>query len=137
MSPVCVRVRIGGEHYAFGVHEVLEVADLADVAPVPGAAAGVLGVSGVRGQILPVVDLGAILGVPGERAPSRLVIAEQHGSRAGFVVDELEDVCELPSPSQAAESPYLEGAALVDGALIGIVDVAAVMGCATTAEGAP
>jgi purine-binding chemotaxis protein CheW len=131
-----VRVRIGGEQYAFGVHEVLGVADVADVAPVPGAAAGVLGVSKVRGQILPVVDLGAILGVPGGRQAGRLVITEQQGGRVGFAVDELQDVCELPVPSEGAESPYLEGAALVDGALIGMVDVAAVLASAATVEGA-
>jgi purine-binding chemotaxis protein CheW len=134
VSPVCVRVRIGGEHYAFGVHEVLEVADLGEVVPVAGAAAGVLGVTKVRGQILPVVDLGAILAVPGERNSSRLVIAEERGRRVGLVVDELEDVHELPSPSEQVESPYLEGAALVDGALIGMVDVAAVLASASTVE---
>jgi purine-binding chemotaxis protein CheW len=136
VSPVCVRVRVGREHYAFGVHEVLEVADLGEVIPVAGAGAAVMGVSKVHGQILPVIDLGAILGASGERDVKRLVVAEQRGRRAGLAVDQLEDVGELPAPSERPESAYLEGAALVGGVLIGMIDVAAVFESASAARGA-
>jgi hypothetical protein len=50
------------------------------------------------------------------------------------VVDELQDVGALPEISELSESPCLEGAALVDGALVGVLDVGAVMDSASTLE---
>ena len=62
MSGVHVRLRVGGESYAFGVEHVLEVAELGEIAPVPGAPAGVLGVRNLRGQVLPVFELASVFG---------------------------------------------------------------------------
>ena len=134
MSPVCVRARVGGEHYAFPVADVLEVADLGLVTPLPGASRVVLGVRPFHGEILPVLDLGAILGVPGIRDASRLVVAESGERRVGLAVDEFEDVGELPECAEQSDSRYLDGAALIDGALVGVVNVGAVIASAQSGE---
>lgn len=135
MSLVYVLTRTGTEHYAFPVEDVLEVAGLEDVTPMPGAPSGILGVRNLRGQVLPVVDLGLMLGVGGGRDTARrLVVVEQAGRQTGLAVDELEDVGSLPETRERPDSPFLTGAAVLDGVLVGIVDVRAVLDSAVPLE---
>jgi purine-binding chemotaxis protein CheW len=130
MTGLFVRVDVAGESYALPVDEVLEVADLAGVTPVPGAAAAVLGVRNLRGTVLPVVELATILGLPRAGAPDRMVVAEDGGRRAGLAVDSVAGVEPLSADTEPAESKHLSGAALVDGALIGLIDLSAVLDAA-------
>jgi chemotaxis signal transduction protein len=102
---------------------VLEVAELGQVSPVPGAGPSVMGVRNLRGQVLPVFDLARVFGIERDGAPERLVVAEDGARRAGFAIDEVSDVGELPDPSEEGESAFLLGAVLVGDALIGMVDV--------------
>jgi purine-binding chemotaxis protein CheW len=126
MSGVHVRVRVAGEHYALAVEQVLEVADLGEITPLPGSPPEIAGVFNLRGQVLPVVALAMTLGLaPAE--PSRIVVAEIGERRAGLAVDEVLDVVALPTASEPVTSPYLQGAALVDGELVGVLDVDAVL----------
>jgi chemotaxis signal transduction protein len=120
---VHVRMRIGTEMYAIPVENVLEVAELGDLAVVPGARPEALGVRNLRGQILPVFDLAALFGVQRPDVPQRLLVAESGGRRAGFAIDEVSDVGELPEPAEETESDLLVGAALAGDDLVGVVDV--------------
>lgn len=120
---VHVRFRLGDESFALPVAQVLEVAELGALAPVPGAPPSVLGVRNLRGQVLPVIDLGTVLGTARAQGAEKLVITEESGRRAGFAIDEVTDVSELPGPMQDSDSPYLSGSTLVEGGLVGIVDV--------------
>ena len=121
---VHVRVRVGLESYALPVEHVLEVADLGHLSPVPGASSSVLGVRNLRGQVLPVFDLARVFGVEREGTPHKLVVAEDGARRAGFAIDEVTDVGELPDPSEeGGESAFLRGASLVGDALVGVIDV--------------
>ena len=126
MSGVHVRVRVAGEQYALPVERVLEVAELGEVAAVPGSPAEILGVRNLRGQVLPVIALAAVLGLAGGE-PTRVVVVESGELRAGLRVDEVLDVEELPPSSERVESAYLLGACLVDGVLVGALDVDAVL----------
>lgn len=126
MSRLHVRVRVADEHYALAVEDVLEVAELGDVTPVPGAGAAVLGVRNLRGQVLPVVDLATVFELPPAQS-DRIVIAERGGLRAGLAVDAVTGVEELPDASEEVDSPHLVGAALADGALVGVIDVGSVL----------
>jgi purine-binding chemotaxis protein CheW len=126
VSRLHVRVRVADEHYALAVEDVLEVAELGDVTPVPGAGAAVLGVRNLRGQVLPVVDLATVFDLPPAQS-ERIVIAERGGLRAGLAVDTVTGVEELPEASEEVDSPHLAGAALADGALVGVIDVGSVL----------
>jgi chemotaxis signal transduction protein len=123
MNTVHVRLRIGSEVYAMPVEHVLEVAELGDVTPVPGAAPEMLGVRNLRGQILPVVDLAHVFGIPASDAPRRLLVAEARGHRAGFAIDEVSDIEMLSGDLEEAESHLLSGACLTEDELVGIVDI--------------
>jgi purine-binding chemotaxis protein CheW len=127
MSDLHVRVRVADEDYALAVGDVLEVAEVGDLTPVPGAAAAVVGVRNLRGQVVPVVDLATVLGLPPASSPQRIVITEQAGRRAGLAVDEVAGVEELPASSEEAEAVHVTRATLVDGALVGVVDVGSVL----------
>lgn len=126
MSGVHVRVRVAGEHYALPVERVLEVAELGEIAAVPGSPAEIVGVRNLRGQVLPVIALAAVLGLA-DGDPTRVVVVESGELRAGLRVDEVLDVEELQPSSERVESDYLLGACLVDGLLVGALDVDAVL----------
>jgi purine-binding chemotaxis protein CheW len=126
MSGVQVRIRVAGEHYALPVEQVREVAELGEIAPVPGSPPEIMGVRNLRGQVLPVLALGAVLGLDGGE-PSRVVVAESGELRAGLRVDDVVDVAELPPCTEQVESDYVLGACLVDGKLVGALDVDAVL----------
>jgi purine-binding chemotaxis protein CheW len=121
-----VRVQVADEHYALPVADVLEVAELGEVTPVPGAGAALLGVRNLRGQVLPVVDLATVFELPPTN-PERIVVAEHGGRRAGLAVDTVAGVEQVPEPSEEVDSRYLAGAALADGALVGVIDVGSVL----------
>ena len=136
MSGVHVRVQVAGEHYALPIGGVLEVAELGEVTPVPGAPRGVVGVRNLRGQLITVASLAALFGLDAAGEPERIVVAEEGDRRAGLAVESVLDVAVIPEPAEAAESPYLRGASLVDGALVGVVDLAAAMNALAGADAA-
>ena len=120
---VCVRLRVAAEVLAMPADHVLEVAGLGEVEAVPRTRPEMLGVRNVHGQILPVVDLALLLGIPRTAPPSRLLVVEAGGVRAGFAVDEVIGVGELADPTEETVSDLLAGATLADSDLIGIIDV--------------
>jgi purine-binding chemotaxis protein CheW len=122
----CVRVRVGAEEYALPVRHVPEVADLGDVTPVPGTPPQVLGIRNLRGEVLGVFDAAAALGAEGSQ-PSHLVLADAGGRRCALAVDAIIEVADFDDPSETVESHLLLGATLVDGRLIGVVDVPALL----------
>jgi chemotaxis signal transduction protein len=126
VSGVCVRVGVAQEHYALPVDHVLEVIEPGELTPVPGAPSQVIGIGNVRGQVVPMLSVAALLGLP-EEGPGRIVVAEHGGRRAGLAVASVLDVGELADPSHEADSPFLIGAALVDGTLVGLLDLDAIL----------
>jgi chemotaxis signal transduction protein len=122
-----VWVRVGDEDYALAVDNVLEVAEIGEITPVPGTPGAVLGLRNLRGNVLTVVDLLAVLHLarPGKR--QRIVVAEEGGRRAALAVDSVVGVQQLPGAREEVESPHLASAALVAGALVGVIDVKSIL----------
>jgi chemotaxis signal transduction protein len=115
------------------VDRVREVAELADLTPVPGSPAEIMGVCNLRGQVVPVMDLATVLGLrPGE--PRRIVVAELDQRRAGLAVDAVIDVGELPEASEQVDSPFMTGAVLIEGVLVGMLDADAVLSSVRPSE---
>ncbi len=123
---VHVRFRVGDETYAVPVEQVLEVAEMGALARVPGSPPAVLGIRNLRGQVLPVVDLATVFGLERDPPPTRLVITESQGRRAGLAIDQVLDVGELPGAVHDSDSEFLAGAALAEGDLVGVVDLESV-----------
>ena len=127
MSDVHVHLRVGAERYALPVADVRSIVDMDGLAPVLGMPPAVIGLRALDGALLPVFDLAALLGVAGA-APARIVVAAaRDGSEVGLAVDEVLDVAELPALDEERAAGALRGTALLDGVLVGAVDLGVVL----------
>jgi purine-binding chemotaxis protein CheW len=123
-----VRVRAASEQYALPVDDVLEVVETTALAPVPGAPRAIEGICNLRGQLVPVVGLSRVLGLSAETSTTeRVVVTETACGSVGLSVDQVIDVGLLPEAREDATSAFLSGAVLLDGALVGILDLERVL----------
>jgi purine-binding chemotaxis protein CheW len=121
-----VHVRVGAGRYAFDVRDVREVEDRQRVTAVPGAPDGVVGVCNLRGAVLPIVQIHDLLGQERDGA-SFLVVTAVDGMVAGVTVDEILGVEPLPADLEADQTVGVLGRALVDGELVGVLDMGAIL----------
>ncbi len=126
MSGVFVQLRVGAERYALAVEHVLEVTPFSPPTPLPGARPDLLGLVALRGRVLPVYEPAGLLGAPGERRPTRIVVLADGALRAGIAVDEVFAVGPLPDPAPADE-PLLSGMALHEERAVGVIDASALL----------
>lgn len=120
-----VCISLGAERYGVDVGHVVEVAELGAIVPVPGAGERFAGIRRLHGEILPVIWLHDLLGAPPGQ-PRRIVVVRDGDRLAGLAVDRADDVEDLPEPEGPAQ-PFTRGAVLRGGAILGILDVAAVL----------
>ena len=96
---------VGAEGYAVDLVHVRKVLRPARIARVSGAAPEVLGLMNCQGEVLCVLDLRRILFPGKELVPigsteGKFIVVIQHGGKeAGFLVDAVRDVTELPASS--------------------------------------
>jgi chemotaxis signal transduction protein len=128
------QLRLAAEAYAVPIGNVVEIASLGDLTAVPGARPEILGVRNLRGQILAVIDLAQVLGVIAAEPPRQLLVAESGSTQAGFAIDEVSQVGELPDPTEGAESDFLLGTMIHEGQLLAVIDVPRIFGSLQPAE---
>ncbi len=122
-----LRVLVGREQYAIPIGEVREVDVLAGLTRVPGAGSYVLGVQSRRGELVPVLDLQGLLGIPGGLG-TRGVVVEKAGRRAILPVDGAEDVEDLTGDVDGQTgTPLVAGSVLSSDRLIGVLDVGEIL----------
>ncbi len=92
-----VTVAIGEQQFAIDIMSVREIRGWTVSTPLPNAPSHFLGMINLRGSILPVVDLGARLGLGATAADrSSVVIVVQVGARQiGLLVDAVCDILAL------------------------------------------
>lgn len=114
------------ERLAFPLPLLAEVLPAVAPAPLPGAPAEVLGLLGRRGAVLPILDLGGLLGLPRSAAPTEGYLLVLRDRSLALRVDRLEGVRRLlPGDLQPATgSPFLRGRA-ADGTAV--LDVPALL----------
>lgn len=96
--------RAGGESYALPMESVREVECVGRVTPVPGAPGFIRGLVNLRGEILPLLDLAALVGRREERPAQRLIVA-QAGPADPVVALMVEELNGLAPLSEAAVKP--------------------------------
>ena len=124
---------VHGLELAVPIEDVRETIGVRAITPVFHTPPSVAGVTSLRGEILAVLDLGALLGLaPNVRdEDSRIVIVKRGGREAGLLVDRLADLRQIPDDVIGAPPPTLSSraAAVLSGVAslperpIGIVDV--------------
>lgn len=86
--------------------------------PVPGMPPFVLGVSVIRGQVVPVLDLAALLGAGAAAPGARYVTLDLGARQVALAVEEVAGVRTLPAAAMAEVAPLLRtGDAAMVGAL--------------------
>ena len=82
---------LAGERFAADIRHTREVVVLADRTSVPRAPGYVLGVANLRGNVVPVVDLGQVLGWPARSADAslRTIVLEHGGIQIAVPADEV------------------------------------------------
>ena len=90
---------VGGESFAIETTFVREIARLRHVAPLPRGPAAVRGVTTYRGEILPVLDVRAVLGHPAEGLPDliRVLVLGAAGPEFGLLADEVAGTASIPA----------------------------------------
>lgn len=129
--------RVGGQDYSVDIMSVREIRGSAKATSLPHAPAFVKGVINLRGTVLPIIDLAARLGIEtSQDAERNVIIVVDLGSRtAGLMVDAVSDILAIPSeemqppPELAADDAqtYVSALTIVDGRMIRILDLHAVM----------
>jgi len=85
---------LAGQQLAADIRHTREVVVLPDRTAVPGAPAHVLGVANLRGYVVPIVDIGHLLGLP-PRPPSeapktpKTIVLEDAGVQIAVATDEV------------------------------------------------
>jgi len=109
---------LGGEVYALDSRFVLEVFRPMDVAPLPGAEPPLFGVTAWRGELLPVIDLRSLLGLPATAPSDRpmLFILGRAQAVLGMSIDAPGEVLAIAEdairpPDGIAASEYVRGVA--------------------------
>lgn len=124
---------LGGEAYGLPIESVQEILRVGDIVRVPQAPPYVRGVTNTRGRLLPVVELGLLLG-SGPAAvdkDSRIVVAGVRGRRIGLLVDRATDVLAVEETAiEAAPADvigdgvdYLAGVGKVGERMVFLLDV--------------
>ena len=109
---------LGKEKYAIDMKHLKKVMWAKNITRVPGLPPHILGIINIRGEIISVVDMKMLLGLPYETAekPSILITSAQ-GIETGLLVDSVDAIIDLPSlsidpPMITFEKEYLD---LIDG----------------------
>lgn len=121
-------VRVEGRPYGLPAGRVLEVGDVGEVLEVPRALAAVRGLTPLRGRLVPLVHLGALLGLraaPPERGRSAAVVSLSGGRVVALEVDDAESVVRedpLPVPP-GQDLPFAQGVAPQGDVLVPVLDL--------------
>jgi purine-binding chemotaxis protein CheW len=117
----------GNERYAIDVTFVYRLERYARVTPLPGAARQFNGILNVHGQIVPLVDLGVLLGTPPCPDPAFAIVLGGARAEIGIVAQALIEMREIPLDTLAASTPAprpivrhitADGIAVIDGAAL-------------------
>jgi purine-binding chemotaxis protein CheW len=128
----CVLFRLDSENYGINVQKVREVLRVGEIRAVPGSPYDVLGVINVRGVIVTVLDTRQFfkLYTASITDLSRIIIVENKDQVLGLLVDEVEEVRDIPEASIDAvgaigddhNNPLIQGVAHVHSGVVIIIE---------------
>lgn len=132
-----VVVRLGADRYALPITAVREILRVGRVTPVHTAPAFVHGVINLRGVIVAVLDLRSLFGIePGPAGEgARIIVAEGGGMAVGVLVEQVEEIIDLPatqvkppiSTAKGIAEDYVAGIATLAGQMVVLIDMERVL----------
>lgn len=132
---------VAGEPYALDVAGIIELVPRVELRAIPHAPAYLAGLLGYRGEVVPVIDLGLLLGSSpsADRLSTRIILVksapggqnrgeepprgqERDGGRVlGLIAERVIDLVPVgperitPAPVHLPQAPYLDAVARLDG----------------------
>lgn len=128
-----IAFRIGDQEFCVDIMAVREIRGWTTATPLPRTPAFVKGVINLRGAVLPIIDLGARLGLTTSEPTARHVImVVKVGERTmGLLVDAVSDIINLtddavqPTPDVACDTvrAFVKGLFAIDGRMISLISL--------------
>jgi purine-binding chemotaxis protein CheW len=135
---------LGDIEFGIDITQVREIDRVSPVTHVPRVAPYIEGVINLRGQLVPIVDLRARLGLPQKRPTklARVIVAEVGDRCIGMVVDRVIEVTQIPVENiddgqdvlAGLAAEYVGGLANIDGRVIILLAVHAILPSPSPAE---
>lgn len=128
--------RLAREEYGLPITRVQEINRLAPITKLPQTPPFMEGIINLRGRIIPVIDLRKRfqLEVTEHTDNTRIIIVEVNGQTIGVIVDAVQEVVRLeqeqiepPPPSFVLDAQYIHGVGKVDGRLLILLNINAVL----------
>lgn len=114
--------RVEGYLYGISITLLEEIIPMLEIKPIPQSPDFLEGVINLRGEVIPVIDLRKQLGYLRDvfTIESRIVVANFHSRKAGFIVDGVRNIKEMhtedihPSVVESKETKFIEGIAKLE-----------------------
>ena len=128
-----ISFRIGAQEFCVDIMEVREIRGWTPATALPQAPAYVRGVINLRGAVLPIVDLGARLGLGTADPTARhvIIVAQVQNQVVGLLVDAVSDILTVtdeeiqPTPDVASEMvrTFVRGLLAIDGRMVSFISL--------------
>ena len=124
-----------GQMFGINVFKIQEVQQMPRLTSIPDSHRAVVGVTHTRGRTVPVIDLGAAIGMPplDDHENCNIIIAEYNMTIQAFLVKSVDRIVNmnweqiLPPPKGAGRNHYLTAITRLDDRLVEIIDVEKVL----------
>lgn len=128
-----ISFRIGDQEFCVDIMLVREIRGWTPATPLPQSPAFVKGVINLRGAVLPIVDLGARLGL-GMAEPSArhvIIVVQVERQIVGLLVDAVSDIITVtddmvqPTPDVASDLArnFVKGLLAIDGRMVSFISL--------------
>jgi purine-binding chemotaxis protein CheW len=128
-----ISFRIGAQEFCVDIMEVREIRGWTPATALPQAPAFVRGVINLRGAVLPIVDLGARLGLGAADPTARhvIIVAQVQKQVVGLLVDAVSDILTVsdemiqPTPDVTSEMVrnFVRGLLAIDGRMVSFISL--------------
>jgi len=128
---------LGEEEYALDIESITEIIKPREVTDIPRVPAFIRGIISLRGIIVPIFDLkGRLkLGAVDDRPSARIIVCQLGERIAGFLVDSINQVVNIPlsriepppTVLSGVDRDFVEGVGRVDGRLLILLDLSHVI----------
>jgi purine-binding chemotaxis protein CheW len=128
-----ISFRIGAQEFCVDIMEVREIRGWTPATALPQAPAFVRGVINLRGAVLPIVDLGARLGLGTAEPTARhvIIVAQVQNQIVGLLVDAVSDILTVtddmiqPTPDVASEMvrTFVRGLLAIEGRMVSFISL--------------
>lgn len=141
-----VRDNMPSELFGINVFKIREIVAMPEVTSMAGSTANMLGVVNLRGQIIPVIDLPAVIGCVPKTGLNIMLVTEFARTTQAFAVESVEDIVRLDwgqvlPAERGAAGGMVTSIARLDGdvnqsRLAQVLDVESILGNVMPSEGA-